>query len=157
MKTLSVLKLWLALGLCTAVAGCAEPSGSCEAGEEGCPCAASASCEGGLYCVESTGLCEPQRTVALPSISPSARSCEVLYRDVEAVAVEGRFAPSLRGTSLRQAPLTAIAFHAVNDAAIAGGAAQLAIAGEGEVPSVVSAECFGRGGERLPGGGIGTD
>jgi hypothetical protein len=92
----------------------------------------------------------------LPSIDPAARSCEVLLEDESAQVLRARFEGSVRGEHVRQAPRTALAFHALADAAIGSGAVRLDVLGGGE-PRIASARCFDREGRPIEGGGMATD
>ncbi len=63
---------------------------------------------------------------------------------------------SVRAEHVRQAPRTAIAFHAMGDAPIGRDAVRVEVLGDGDF-RIVNAQCFDRDGEPIEGGGIATD
>jgi hypothetical protein len=136
-------------------AGCSAPSSTCEAGASGCACGPGSTCDADLVCDPEARLCGRPRTRSLPRIDDAARSCEVLLEDTGARVVGTRFDASLRGEHVRQAPRTALAFHALADAPIGGGAVQVELVGDGDL-HVARAQCFDREGRAIEGGGMAT-
>jgi hypothetical protein len=137
------------------VSACAEPASTCEAGASGCACRPGSACDADLVCDPEAQLCGRARTRSLPRIDAAARSCEVLLEDEGARVVGARFDATVRGEQVRQAPRTALAFHALADAPIGGGAVRVELVGDGEL-HVTRAQCFDREGRALEGGGMAT-
>jgi hypothetical protein len=134
---------------------CSRPS-ECVVGETSCQCDARGQCDPGLVCEPAAGVCLAPRSIALSAIDPAARSCEVLLEDASATVVAARFAASVRGEHVREAPRTAVTFHAMGDAAIGREAVRIDVLGEGDF-RVARGQCFDRLGEPISGGGIATD
>jgi hypothetical protein len=128
----------------------------CVAGSSGCPCLAASTCNQGLSCEPTTGLCESGKALRLPAIDPSARACELLLEDDQATVVHAIFDPSVRGEEVREAPRTGIAFHAMGDAAIGPDAVKIMVLGDGTF-RVANGQCFDREGRPIPGGGMSGD
>ncbi|MCB9731808.1 MAG: hypothetical protein H6745_04140 [Deltaproteobacteria bacterium] len=119
-------------------------------GTAGCACRGDGSCDTGLACVASVCQVASEPTgLVLPA---GARGCEILLSEGAGAAVsEVRFADSVRGTFIREAPRVAIAVTATSDADFAEGA--VAIVGTG-APTVTSSTCVDAAGAVLPGASV---
>ncbi len=137
-------------------AACDDAADVCAAGKEGCSCSAASTCDPGLVCDASSGGCVRPRTLSLPAIDAAARSCELLLSDDGSRVVRPRAEGSVRVEHVREAPRTAIAFHATSDAPIGRDAVRVEVLGDGDF-RIVNAQCFDRDGEPIEGGGIATD
>ena len=148
---------WAALLALAAVqAGCGTEEQQCVAGSSGCPCLAASTCNDGLTCEPTSGLCQSARMLRLPAIDPVARSCEILLEDDQAAVLSAVFDPTVRGEEVREAPRTGLAFHAMGDAAIGPDAVKILVLGDGPF-RVASSQCFDREGRPIAGGGMSSD
>jgi len=148
MRTTQLFMLLVILATLVACGGDSRPA--CADGEAGCACRVDDTCADGLACDLATRQCETTREVALPAIDPAARACEILLADDGARVVTARFDGSVTGESIRQAPRTALAFHANEDRAIASSAVRAVLAGAGGM-TVARTRCFDRDGRALAG------
>jgi hypothetical protein len=139
--------------LALALAGCGgpapEPDGGCAAGTAGCACLEGDLCNGSLLC--DTGICRDvdRRTVEIADAN--ARSCEVVLVEdgTEVLGVE--FAEGVVGTSVHEAPRTAVTFYRQDDTPFAAGAVTV-LTSEGMGGLTLSrARCFDRDGAALSG------
>jgi hypothetical protein len=133
-----------------AIAACGggEHGADCTPGQSACVCRPSDQCDDGLACVD--GRCAAASEVAVTVSDPAARSCEALLDEHAAHIVGVRFAPSVTGTHLREAPNSAVAFFVKGDTAIAGDAVTLRVVADATTAiEVRQARCFGRAGELL--------
>lgn len=139
-----------------AACGASSSPAACVDGQAGCACRVDDTCDDGLACDVAAHTCEATHAVSLPAIDPAARACEVLLADDGARVVRARFDASVRGETVRQAPRTAVTFHAMGDARIGRDAVRIELTGPGGM-AVVRGRCFDRDGRPLPGGGLGAE
>ncbi|MCB9731810.1 MAG: hypothetical protein H6745_04150 [Deltaproteobacteria bacterium] len=119
-------------------------------GTAGCACRGDGGCDTGLACVANVCQVASEPTgLVLPA---GARGCEILLSEGAGAAVsEVRFADSVRGTFIREAPRVAIAVTATSDADFADGAVE--VVGTG-APTVTSSTCVDAAGTVLPGASV---
>lgn len=134
----------LAVAATVTLANCSGTREACAPGDADCACLAGSRCADGLVCTDGN-VCERPRTEGLPAIDPAARSCEVLLEESGAQVSGVRFGGSVVGEFVRQAPKTALAFHARGDTAMAGLDVGVEVAGDGAF-TIASAHCFDRQG-----------
>ena len=135
MKRLLVLSLLFSTIGLSACSGCSEDNNTsnnqnnaqdmspdsteCTAGEVGCACTASSTCEDGAMCVD--GMCVGAASSGLSIDNNSARSCEVLLVEKGARVLGVNFADGVKGAWRRQAPNVALAFARDGDVAFEAG------------------------------------
>lgn len=122
----------------------------CTPGSAGCACAEGDVCELGLVCTE--GLCERTREATLTVTDPAARSCEILVIESGTEVRGALFPTGVEGTWIREAPRSAVVFHATADAPLPSTVATIAYTDEAGA-SLVSARgrCFDARGQLLSG------
>lgn len=135
------------------LAGCDGPApgpdGGCTAGNAGCACLGGEPCNGSLVC--DTGICRDVERRTIDVVDPSARSCElVLIEDgTEVLGIE--LGEGVVGTSVHEAPRTAITFIRSDDTPFASGAVTvLSTEGLGRL-TPRRARCFDRDGAAISG------
>lgn len=138
------------------VLGCGSSITPCEKGASACACAEGAVCDDGLACDEVSRTCLPPRIALLPAIDARARSCELLLEDTSAHIANVRFDDTLRGEQVREAPRTALAFHALSDIPIDAASVELELLGEGTF-RIARAQCFDQDGQAIASGGLASD
>jgi hypothetical protein len=89
---------------------------ACTRGQLGCACTNDKRCTGDLTC--SANMCFAQDAVSLVVLEPRARGCEVLLVDAQAALTGVDFGADVRGTSVTEAPRTAVVFIAGEDTPI---------------------------------------
>jgi hypothetical protein len=139
----------LALALAACDGPAPPPDAGCTPGNAGCACLEGELCNGGLAC--DTGICRSVDRRTIDVVDESARSCElVLVEDgTEVLGIEA--GENVVGTSIHEAPRTAITFYRSDDTAFAPGAITvLTTDGLGRL-TPRRARCFDRDGAELTG------
>lgn len=108
-------------------------------GSLGCACVDGTTCLDGLTC--SSGVCVQPDLRELSVGAAEVRGCEALLTETDGTVADVTFAAELEGTFIRQAPRTAVSFATRTDSAVAGGAIQLAVAGDSAGVSLTSVTC----------------
>lgn len=137
--------------LAIAALGCDEPppDDGCPPGTAGCACLEGNLCTGSLAC--DTGICRDVDRREVEVTDPSARSCELVLVEDGTEVLDVRFGEGVEGTSIHEAPRTAIAFYREGDAAFRSGAVTVTnTEGTGRL-TLTRARCFDRDGAELAG------
>jgi hypothetical protein len=125
-------------------------AGLCDPGTDGCACIEGSMCLGDLMC--SDGLCAGFDAVGLTVSDQAARSCEVVLFEQSTEVLGVDFADGVQGTSVREAPRTAVTFHRMVDEAFAAGSVTVREAtGAGGTVELRRVRCFDREGNALTG------
>ena len=111
-------------------------------------CTVAGDCSEGLTCDD--GLCRAQHQARLSVADPLARSCEVIVLEEGTEVFGAEMGDGVRGTHVREAPRTAIAFYRDADAPFPSTPVLVNHSGGGSL-GLRRARCFDREGHPLTG------
>jgi hypothetical protein len=151
LSTAATIAILTAIAAATGCDGpAATPDAGCSPGNAGCACIEGNLCQGGLTC--DMGLCRGVVGIELIVDDAAARACEVVVVEEGTEVLGVDFSPGTTGTSIHEAPRTAITFHRDDDTAFAAGAITVRRT-DGTAPSLSlrHARCFDRDGNALGG------
>ncbi|MBL8952705.1 MAG: hypothetical protein JNK82_18135 [Myxococcaceae bacterium] len=127
-------------------------SQSCSAGQPTCACRDGSQCDDGAVC-GADNVCVAPTLSGISVSDPKARGCEVLLTEAAGTSIAfGKFQSGVVGTSVHEAPRTALAFVAPNDQALPSDGVQVALTkGTAAGLTVAQATCVDAAGARLDG------
>lgn len=143
MRTLTLL---LSLSLAFALAGCA--CGNCTPGSKDCACKASNVCDEGLTCTANK--CVGGATAGFVVSDPKARGCELVLTEAAGTSVSKvSFKNGVKGSFVKEAPRTAVAFVTETDTTIPTGGVEVALSGDAQGVTVSAVSCVDSAGVKL--------